>query len=351
MTLLSVLERGASPLDQLRSAGFRALRQSPFLSSLASRRERRLAFTVSLHALVACGLSLTFPVHLFVLGPLLFGVVHVAADVRYLVLRQSLERWWRAAVFVACAALVLLRVADETHLWREPVRMEFAFATAFALAAAGAARGRAGRTVFAASVLLALGGAALLWPAPARLVLLHAHNLVAVLLLVLVFPARSSRLFVPLVALAALAIGLASGVGYQHTLASIGARAFQRHVFEVADWVAPGLRADYAIGVTCAYVFLQSVHYLVWLFLIPQRSQRGEGTLTFAMSARSLVKDFGPLGVAAIAALALAVLLGAWFDVHRAQRTYLSLGMFHAYLEIAMLTYFWVRGVPAAART
>jgi hypothetical protein len=346
MTFLSALERGVSPLDQLRSAGFRLFRSSSLFASLAYRREQRLAFIVGLHALLACGLALVFPVHLFVLGPVLFGVLHVAADVRYLVLRQGLARWWRAIVGLGCVALIALRVAEETHLWRQPARLEFAFATCFALgavAAALAARGSIRRAVVAFGAVLGLGAMALTWPESARLLLLHAHNLIAVALLRLVFPARASRLFVPLLLVFALGVALASGAFYRLTLHSGFALAFHRHVLEVADWVAPGLRADRAIGVTCAYVFLQSVHYVMWLVVIPQRSQRGEGTLTFAMSARSLLKDFGILGVLVIAVLALGVVGFALFDVQRAQRTYLSLGMFHAYLEISMLAYLWVR--------
>jgi hypothetical protein len=141
---------------------------------------------------------------------------------------------------------------------------------------------------------------------------------------------------------ALLSVGLAAGTGYRITLNFGGAQGFHRHVLEIADWVAPSLRADYAIGITSAYVFLQSVHYLVWLFLNPQRAQRGEGTLTFAMSARSLLKDFGPIGLTVVVVLGLGVLCAAVFDAPRAQRTYLSLGMFHAYLELALLSYFWI---------
>jgi hypothetical protein len=192
--------------------------------------------------------------------------------------------------------------------------------------------------------VLGLGIAAATFPELARLALLHAHNLVAIALLFLLFPARVRRLAVPLLLIVALAVGLAAGAGYRVTLASSGVQGFHHHVLEIADWVASGLRADYAIGVTSAYVFLQSVHYLIWLFLIPQRAQRGEGTLTFAMTARSLVKDFGAIGLTVILVLGLSVLVAAAFDAPRAQRTYLSLAMFHAYLELSMLSYLWVLG-------
>jgi hypothetical protein len=281
-----------------------------------------------------------------VLGPVLFGVAHVAADVRYLVLRQELSRWWRRAIVAASATLIALRVVEESHL-RPTARLEFAFASAFALCAVGAAvaaRGRPRRAAAAASVVLGMGVAAVAFPELAQLALLHAHNLVALALLFLLFPARVGRLAAPLLLIAAFAVALAAGAGYRLTLASSGVQGFHRHVLEIADWVAPGLRADYAIGVTSAYVFLQSVHYLIWLFLIPQRAQRGEGTLTFAMTARSLIKDFGAIGLTIVVVLALSVLCAAAFDAPRAQRTYLSLAMFHAYLELSMLSYLWVLG-------
>jgi hypothetical protein len=54
--------------------------------------------------------------------------------------------------------------------------------------------------------------------------------------------------------------------------------------------------------------------------------------------------------VLAVLLAALAVLLGAWFDVHRARTLYLSLATFHGYLELALLAFFWVRGARGATR-
>jgi hypothetical protein len=60
------------------------------------------------------------------------------------------------------------------------------------------------------------------------------------------------------------------------------------------------------------------------------------------MSARSLFSDLGVAGVAATAIAALAVIGGAYFEVHRARSLYLSLAMFHGYLELALLAFFFV---------
>ncbi|MGC4087237.1 MAG: hypothetical protein QM756_04895 [Polyangiaceae bacterium] len=221
-----------------------------------------------------------------------------------------------------------------------------AFTVALAALSAANVQRRFGRAALGLGAA-ALGGiAGTLAPEVTRVALLHLHNLVAIVLLFVLFPARgrSSKLSWSLVA--ALGLALASGVFYRVTLASSGQRGFGTHVFELADWVAPGLRADWALGLTCAFVFLQSVHYLAWLVLIPQRAQRGEGTLAFGMSLRSLLRDFGAPAACLVLLLALALPGAALFGAWRAQRAYLSLANFHAYLELASLTYFWVRGKP-----
>jgi len=66
------------------------------------------------------------------------------------------------------------------------------------------------------------------------------------------------------------------------------------------------------------------------------------------MSVRALFADLGTGGVAAVSLATLAVWMGAYLDLHRAQGLYLSLASFHGYLELALLIFFWVRGDNAA---
>src|SRR6185369_16272338 len=50
----------------------------------------------------------------------LFGVAHVASDVRYLVLRRALPRWWVTALVAGCLALFVLRGLEATFPGRWP---------------------------------------------------------------------------------------------------------------------------------------------------------------------------------------------------------------------------------------
>lgn len=353
MALAALIDRAATPLDSVRRAAVSIARGRPLLADLLRVRDRRIAVLATVHTLVAFVLAVFCPVVLFVLGPVLFGVLHVAADVRYLVLRQSLPRWWGKAVLAFCAALVAGRVLTELGAARGLAegRAEVAVVVAFTALGlvAGARETRAsGRALLGAVLLVAVGAAAFAHPRGARLVFAQGHNLVALVLWAALFRRRLAAFAVPAVCIGAASIALGSGALWNVTLRHGLARGFGLHVLQAADTLAPGLRADHAIGLTCAFVFLQSVHYAVWLVFVPQDVAKGPGLLSFRSSGRALVHDFGAAGLCTVALAMVAVLVSALSGALRARNVYLSLGMFHGYLEIALGAYFWARGALAA---
>ncbi|HTN88668.1 MAG TPA: hypothetical protein VL242_33545, partial [Sorangium sp.] len=111
--MASLLERGAAPLDGARRYVFGLLRRSELALAVVARPDRRIAALAAVNALGAFTMAVLAPSALLVLGPVLLGVLHVASDVRYLVLRRGLPPWWRSVVWAACAALIGLRAAQE----------------------------------------------------------------------------------------------------------------------------------------------------------------------------------------------------------------------------------------------
>lgn len=342
-----------APLDVARSAVLRALLGVRALRHLLVRRDRRVALWATLHALVALLITASFPMLLFVLGPVLLGVAHVAADVRYLVIRRRLPAGFKSAVWIGCAALITLRAAEEIggRGGLLSMRLEYGAALGFVLLALGAGArvsGRARRAVLALPLVVAAGVAALLYPAAARLVFVHLHNVMAIVLWLALFRLRPRAALVPLAVIAAATLWLL-GAPLSWSQATGGIFLFDIHLFAASDWLAPGLAPELSVGLTLAFVFLQSVHYSAWLLLVPQEDAPSQGTLTFRMSVRALFADFGRAGVVALAIGALAVVAGALLDVHRARGLYLSLAMFHGYLELALLAWFWARGSRPAS--
>src|SRR5580704_5173879 len=113
MGLARALDAAVGPLDRARAA-LLALALRARLGPVLARRERRLAVIATLGVIVALGLTLVAPIVLFVVGPVLLGVPHVASDLRYLVVRRGIPAPAAVATAIACAAFVGVRVVAET---------------------------------------------------------------------------------------------------------------------------------------------------------------------------------------------------------------------------------------------
>jgi hypothetical protein len=339
------LDRAVAPLDRLRRRVLLGLVGAPALGALLARRDRRLMVHSVASVAVAFALAVLCPGVLFIAGPALFGVAHVAADARYLVLRRSLPRWWAAVVGAGCAALFALRALESAAPGAWPfAATEVAVGWTWAFAGVAAARdGGAGRrALLAGPAVAALGIVAVSHPFLARVVFAHVHNVLAIGLWVFLFRARR-RFALPAAALLAVASALLlSGVALPWVrLDGPGAaRLVDESVFAWPAWMPQ--RTALALGVV--FVMLQSVHYSVWLAFIPQDDLRGEGTLSFRMSLRALKRDFPAPLLAVIVVLAAAVLGASLLEVHRTRQLYMSLATFHGYLELTAATFLLVRG-------
>jgi hypothetical protein len=355
MTTGIFVDRALVSMDQARHLWLRLCLRQPALARLLAHRARRTAALATLGVGAALVLAMVVPLVPLLLGPVVLGVAHVGADVRYLVLRRRLSVSWRRVVVLGCAVLLASRALSEIGAWRTSARTELALvvvwiATALLMAVREGGDARRGRGVLLA--LLALGAPALAWPDTARLVFLHAHNLVALLIWGALFRRRVRVPLLPLALLAGGAVLLGSGVLAGPVLRGPGAQLFGLHLLQACDWLAPQLDVRFAVGLTTCFAFLQSAHYLTWLFLIPQEEVAAAGTPTFRMSARSLHRDLGATGIVVLMSATVLVLVAAAFALLRTRAVYLSLAAFHGYLELAMAAYLYVSGgAPAAARS
>lgn len=348
------LDRAVAPLDRLRRHVLLGLVRAPALGRLVVRRDARLLVHSVASVAVTFFLTLLCPGVLFTAGPALFGVAHVAADARYLVLRRSVPRWWTTLLGAGCSALFALRALECAFPERWPfaaTEIAIGWTWAFTGVAAGyaAASGRgaapreaAGRALFAGPIVAGLGLAAFTHPHLARLVFAHVHNAVAIALWLYLFRARRRFALPALALLVAGAALLLTGVAlpWVHFTGPGAARFVDESLFAWPTWMPQ--RTALALGVL--YVMLQAIHYTVWLAFIPQDDTRAEGTLSFRMSLRALARDFPAPWLAVIVALAAAILGASLLDAHRTRQLYLSLATFHGYLELAAATFLVVRG-------
>ncbi len=347
----SSVEAWLRPLDRARTALFvRALGLAPLRPLLLEKR-RRIPSLLLLHASAAFVLAVFAPTLLLMLGPLLLGVPHIVSDLRYLALRPEWDaprRRWLAggALLLLGPRLAVVGGSPALLSYELPLAALWVAGSSF-LGASRLADRRALAVLVAAALLGVVGYRA---PSASRLVMAHAHNLIAIALWALAFSSARRRALGVLGALViAASLLLASPLawfGFEHGIS----RSFGLHAFAAADQLAPFVSSTpLALGIVASFAFLQSVHYAVWLHAVPQEATRSQGTLSFRMSFRGLRTDLGPWGLALAALLVLAVPLCGLLAPLRTQALYLSLASFHGYLELAALALWWTKREPALA--
>lgn len=293
-------------------------------------RSLRLPILAAASAVAALALASAAPLWALLLGPLLLGVPHVIADVRYLVLDRpgGLSDRQVRAILLPLAAGAALSVALPSAVVAPGL---LAIAGAVALAPA---------TPFVRAAALALLAAAAV-PLCARpdlslLGLAHAHNLVAVALWMGLSTGR------PGFRIAAAAAFVAGG-------AAIGAGALDALPLATGGWTPPVEGFDAAaVGATLElpglgpsrslmlFAYAQAVHYAVWLRLIPGERATSDAPASFRRGVDGLRGALGGRGFAIAILLVVAVPLLGLIAPVATRRLYLDLAGVHAWLELAV---------------
>jgi hypothetical protein len=319
-------------IDAADAARLRVVRLfGPHARALLVPRDVRIAWTGTLlltSAFVTVGL---LPVWVLAAGPIVWGVPHVLADVRYLVVRPGYHTRLRVALpLVLALALGLSSRAGG-----------LAGVLVGASLAALLARASLARRAVVAVPLAALAVAAHRAPELATLVFAHVHNAVALAFFVF-WPSRAraraglrERLvtLVPAVVAVLFASAILAGALDAVTVAprGLGTATWDDLAAQLAP---PLLCADPVIAarLTLLYAFGQSVHYVVWLRLVPEEERARPRS--FRQALRGLTEDLGrPL---LVVSAAVAVALGVWavFDVGEARSRYLQIAFFHGWVEL-----------------
>lgn len=341
---MHALEIAVRPLDIARRAILRLAIRSPWLTRVLARRDSRIAALAAIQIVLVFVFSVGAPVALFFLGPILLGTIHLAADVRYLVLRRTVPRALILGSIAAAIALTVVRVGVETH--RIPLaladRVDVAVGctwVAFGLLSSH----RADLRRWALPLLIAAGALVAHAHLVSRL-LVHLHNVLAIVVWLVLFRRRVGWATVPTILLIALTLVLLSGVTLPWTFGRGGDTAFGVYVENLAMWLSPGWPIEPALALTASFVFLQGVHYSVWLGWIPQEDLPGQGTPTFRMTLRSLVQDFGKTALLIAGAIALGFVVLALWNIRTSLVWYMVLAKSHAWFECAFLAHFIARG-------
>lgn len=304
--------------------------------SLADRERAPLVWRLAPFCAAALILTVAAPLWMLLLAPLLLGVPHVVADLRYLLLAPgTAPRRLAWALLVPLAALTVLRVAVVVGRPGWP-RVEVLLGLAAVIVALVLVEAAGWKRVLAFAAVAALAAVAFAWPGLIALTLGHLHNAIAVGLW-LAWARASAREIVTSTALVgACALAIVAGA-FDPILAASGAwtaPAAGLDLDSLAASLAPGLGATTAVRVVLLFAFAQALHYAVWLVLLPAAARADRPPRSLVASLRA---DLGTAGLTAALLASLAVPLAGLIDAAGTRAVYLSLVLFHGWLEVALI--------------
>jgi len=322
-----------SPLDGARSALFRAL--GPSVGVWAARRDLRVA-AIGLFAMTTALFGAAFvPVWMLAFGPIVLGVPHILADLRYLVAKPGFHKRGLGALGIAA----LLAGSALTGMLAPGIGA--VLLTAFV------ARGSLARKAIVVVLGLVWLSVTLQYRGWSEFAFAHAHNLIAVLLFWSWRDRGSSLHRIPLVFFGAVVAMFALGMFDESALA---APVFGATMPMFVRDLGANLSGPWGLRLVLIYAFAQSVHYGVWLRLVPEEDRERPAPRGFASSYKALVRDVGrPLLALALVSL-VALIAWALFDLVSARSGYLRLAIFHGPLELVAAAFFFIERVrPAVA--
>lgn len=332
MAMVASAARLLDPLDWARRRWLRLL--GAWARPLMVDRDLRVALVASLMVVTATTATLLLPLWLLALGPIVWGVPHLVADLRYLVVGPGYHRrpllWLVAGAPIVATGLGadlsvgLLGVAGAALLARASIdRRLVALAAIAGLASLVAVAG------FLADIAFA-----------------HLHNFIAVALWWAWRP-RARRLhWLPLALFAGASLLLISplGLALADKTWALGRELGGIGVDYQLARLAPGVSVDLGLRLVLLFCFTQAIHYAVWLHLLPDDDRERRTPPTFRRSLLDLVRDLGWPVVAIAGGLSLVFALWAAFDLMEAGHGYFRLARFHGHLELTAATLLILEG-------
>ena len=313
------IEWSTYPLDSGRLFLLRRFRRQ--LAPLMSNRALRVCLAACFAIPIIFTISYTLPLWQLLLGPIILGIPHLVADLRYLVIHQNLHQkmwFWLGLV----PFFILYAVFLEPHYAMIAVLL-------------GAFFGAHPRRPLMIALSVCGLGLSLWKPFLFLFTILHVHNLVA---LWLWWHWRTRALWeaIPLFLCLTLLV-LLFLIPPAPDVFLWAPPQLDHHYFVTS--LVPQILNEYADGLILSYAFLQSVHYLVWLRLIPEDARAQPSPRTFNKSLQYLKKDFGSLLFYSFLIGMVMLMAYACFDPKQARINYLTLISFHAFLELSFICY------------
>jgi hypothetical protein len=346
--------------DGARAFFLRNLTSIPALRFVFTNRIVRLQILFLVTCLAYLFLSQVFPLWVLLTGPIVYGVPHIFASIRYahrgLNEQSAPERrtpalrslTWVASIWIGVLGMRLLTDFSQLELpWYlaytnliEIVASVFTIGIGLALY-----RRSPVQALIAFSLFSPLAIASYYAPGETLGFLILFHNLIA-----FAYWAHSAKnseekksvLFATLVFIFANVLIFMGFLDRSLDLFPPSMSLFDGAIDaqQIGRMIVPWSK-DAALQFHCvvAYAFGQALHYFIWLKAIPDQAHDRQTPTTFRQSFHLIRSEYGKSALIAIIATCL-VGAGIWLfmELQTARQVYFCIAAYHGYLEMALLT-------------
>ena len=343
-------------LDHSRSSILRWSLQFPFARALFKSRAQRLLFFFLISLIINLALSLSVPVWMLVIGPVVFGLPHLVSGARYIARSHGLNYRTGFLILISILAVGAIRLLQTFQYgnwilipgWMDAWEWLAFLITLVWLFFQLKTSTRGMWWKIAVFALVAAVG--FYFPVPVAAFLLIGHNFVSFFYWIQATQTRDEKNVaywaLGLFALVTASILLGTWDSILHwTQAGATELSASASGWSFGQLVFPGSQNDALLDRgLCAYAFGQALHYFVWLKAVPEQSIAQTVPLSFRVSARDFVRDL-TRPVAVICAVICLIPLMALFLVHVdvLRNVYVAGSTAHGYIEFAGLSFFAVK--------
>jgi len=322
-------------------------------------RPKRLLFLYTLSTLLALFSSLFFPLWSLLLGPLIYGIPHLYASLRYTHSCLSLtphKPLKSSQSFLHLTSLFALITVTRLWMYSKSITTDLLpfgellpeWTSFFLTLLACSFFYRASLSQFTRALLLSLLILFLAWSFPLEIagLLMLTHHIVGFFFWIHLSRSNPSELKIALTcSLLFILIHAVIFLGCFDTLYSLFTPAGEiswanLEYSQLGQLIFPHAQEEHTwFHAVVAYSFGQSMHYFIWLKVIPDQNHYHPTPPTFKQSLRFLLQDFNPFSLGVGIALSLSLfLIWGFISYPTARSIYFILASYHGFMELAAAT-------------
>ena len=347
-----VLTKTFDLLDICRSTLIKIFVRNDLLKEIFRNRSLRIILGFSAALIFNLVVSVCFPLWVLLVGPILFGTPHLISSLRYIpyitISKKILKLDFYLYFFSLMLTIFIFKLVQDHYFpIQNPQISKFNnlellsfFASLIIFILIYPQESKIFRMLFLG---LTIGGALIKYPILSPGIFLLFHNFVAFIYWIKSSQKISDKLIAIFSALIFLILNYFIFMGlfdfiYQWVHLQNFLNFGQMNALEIGkNIVAWETNYNLFIHATIAYAFGQSLHYFIWIKVIPQLNHYHHVSPSFKMSYKILKRDFKFLLIPISSLMILGSTFWFWIDLSTARNIYFALALFHGFFELAGL--------------